>query len=321
MLELLLVLAALTVFMLFVGIVMPAKVQRDPDLLSPDLRQYRPRSIANVKALNGVATAGFRQAMRKDARNEMYLLHLKQANWYWSPGEPVMPNPKAPFWNLETMWGEKIFGAAVYGGTIGTMIIIFGLIMMVLMNSSMLTFIIAAVVIGAGIGYTGYKGPDGAVAGAAAARQRELTLEMGFRIPELRGDVMAGNTIQRAIRNMSRRPGGPFIEELRYAVAVLDITKDDTLAMDQLIERSSGNELLTEFANSLKMVSRQGGQIGPVLNVLADLAQQRLRLTINAQARKNLQEMTRPIGLSSMVVTSLLIIVPAIAGVMGSIGH
>jgi hypothetical protein len=66
-------------------------------------------------------------------------------------------------------------------------------------------------------------------------------------------------------------------------------------------------------------VSRQGGQIGPVLNVLADLAQQRLRLTIQAQARKNLQEMTRPTGLSSMMVTSLLIIAPALAGVMSSI--
>jgi pilus assembly protein TadC len=146
-----------------------------------------------------------------------------------------------------------------------------------------------------------------------------LSLEMGFRIPELRADVMAGNTVQRAIRNMSRRPGGPFVEELRRAVMVLDITKDDTLAMDQLIERNDGNELLTEFANSLKMVSRSGGQIAPVLNVLADLAQQRLRLTIQGQARKNLQEMTRPIGLSSLVVTSMLIIVPAIVGVMGGI--
>lgn len=319
MLELILVLAALTVFMLFIGIVMPSKVQREPDLLSPDLRQYRPRSIGKMKALNGIATSGARRAMTKDSRNSTYLCHIKQANWYWAPGEPVMPNPKAPFWNLETMWGEKIFGATVYGGVIATFVFIAGLIMTVLFDASMVPFMIGAVLGGTAFGFMGYKGPDGAVAGAANARQRELTLEMGFRIPELRGDVLAGNTIQRAIRNMSRRPGGPFVEELRYAVAVLDITKDDTLAMDQLIERNDGNELLTEFANSLKMVSRQGGQIGPVLNVLADLAQQRLRLTIQSQARKNLQEMTRPIGLSSMIVTSMLIIVPAITGVMNSI--
>ena len=126
---------------------------------------------------------------------------------------------------------------------------------------------------GAMFGFMCFIGPDSSLAGAAGKRQKELALEMGFRIPELRGDVMAGNTIQRAIRNMSRRPGGPFVEELRRAVAVLDITKDDTLAMDQLIERNEGNELVNEFANSLKMVSRQGGQIGPVLNVLADLSQ------------------------------------------------
>ena len=58
----------------------------------------------------------------------------------------------------------------------------------------------------------------------------------------------------------------------------------------------------------------------PVLNVLADLAQQRLRLNIQSQARRNLQEMTRPIGISSLMVTTLLIIVPAIVGVMGNIG-
>jgi len=177
----------------------------------------------------------------------------------------------------------------------------------------------AAPVIGGVVGMFMYSGPDSQLQAAARKRQGELTLEMGFRIPELRADVMAGNTVQRAIRNMSRRPGGPFVEELRRAVMVLDVTKDDTLAMDQLIERNEGNELLTEFANSLKMVSRSGGQIAPVLNVLADLAQQRLRLTIQGQARKNLQEMTRPIGLSSLVVTSMLIIVPAIAGVMGGI--
>ena len=77
------------------------------------------------------------------------------------------------------------------------------------------------------------------------------------------------------------------------------------------------NELVIEFANGIKMVSRQGGQIGPALNVLADLAQQRLRLNIQSQARRNLQEMTRPIGRSSLIVVTLLVIAPAVAGVMG----
>ena len=316
MLELLLVLAALTTFLLFAGITMPSRLKRDLDVpaVAP---QVRARSVGKSKVLGGITNASMRRAMRSDSTNARYLRLLRQANWYWEPSEPTMPSPKAPFWNLETLWAEKLYGALMFGGIVGTALLVIGLMMNLAMKTPMLPFMLAAGLIGGVVGLFMFTSPDSAVGGAAAKRQRELTLEMGFRIPELRADVMAGNTIQRAIRGMARRPGGPFVEELRRAVIVLDITKDDTLAMDQLIERNEGNELLTEFANSIKMVSRQGGQIGPVLNVLADLAQQRLRLTIQGQARKNLQEMTRPIGLSNLIVTSLLIIAPALASVMG----
>ena len=321
MLEFLLVLAALTVFMLFVGIVLPSRSnQNKPDMATPVAPQYRARSLGKAQMLNGIAHAGVRRAMRNDSANSKYLTQLKQANWFWEPGEPMMPNPKAPFWNLETLWSEKIFSGVILGGLVAILVLVGGLVISLTRGMSMVPFMLGSPLFGGMVGFFCFGSPDGSVASAAATRQRELALEMGFRIPELRGDVMAGNTVQRAIRNMSRRPGGPFVEELRHAVAILDVTKDDTLAMDQLIERNAGNELVIEFANSLKMVSRQGGQIGPVLNILADLAQQRLRLAINAQARKNLQEMTRPVGLSSMIVTTMLIIVPAMTGVMGSIG-
>ncbi|MCL4505273.1 MAG: type II secretion system F family protein [Chloroflexi bacterium] len=320
MLDLLYVLAAVGVFFLFVGMMMPRSSRRDPNAGALTPKQYRPRSIGNSRILEPVAKEGLRRAMRKNPNNALYLRHLKQANWYWEPGEPVMPNLKAPYWNLESLWGEKIFGGLLYGSLVAILIVIVGLVMSILHNQSILPFLLGAVALGVAVGFFMFNSPDAAVAGAAAKRQKELALEMGYRIPELRGDVLAGNTIQRAIRNMGRRPGGPFVEEIRRAVTVLDVTKDDALAMDQLIERNQGNELVVEFANNLKMVSRQGGQIGPVLNILAELAQDRLRLQIQTQARKNLQEMTRPIGLSSMMITTLLIIVPAMSGVMGSIG-
>jgi hypothetical protein len=321
--DILYVLAAIAVFMLFAGTMMPRGAKKaEGGQAEPRATpsQFRPRSIGKGKAFEPIAKAGVRRAMRQDGLNARYLRLLKQANWYWVPGEPMKPNPKAPYWNLETLWGQKIFGAILYGGVVALLISVVGFYKSFTENQSVIPFLLGALVMGGAVGFFMFGSPDGAVAGAAAKRQQELALEMGFRIPELRGDVMAGTTIQRAIRNMSRRPGGPFVEELRRAVMVLDVTKDDTLAMDQLMERNQGNELVLEFANSLKMVSRQGGQISPVLNVLADLAQDRLRLQIQTQARKNLQEMTRPIGLSSMMITTMLIIVPAMAGVMGSIG-
>lgn len=296
----------------------PKALKRDVDLSAASARQYRPRSVGGSKMLGGLAGASMRRALRKDGANDVYMRRLKQANWYWEAGEPMMPNRKAPFWNLETLWGEKIVGAILYGAMVGVIVLMVGLFVSLTAKLPLLPFVGAALVLGAIVGFYLHGAPDEALRTAAAKRQREVSLEMGYRIPELRSDVLAGSTIQRAMRNMSRRPGGPFVEELRRSVAVLDISKDDTLAMDHLIDRNQGNELVTEFANSIKMVSRQGGQIGPVLNVLADLAQQRLRLQIEAQARKNQMEMTRPIGIGSLIITTLLIIAPAIAGVLTS---
>jgi hypothetical protein len=316
MFELLLILAGLAVFLVFVGLATPKTMARKANL--GDVRQMRARSVGNHKALSGLNEAGARRAMKHSDQNAKFLRQLKQANWYWENGEPSMPNPKAPFWNLETMWTEKIFGAVLMGGMAAVAIFLVGILLSLTNGLPLVLFVLGGVLLGLLFGVFGYTNPDSQLAGAAASRQRELSLEMGFRIPELRSDVLGGSTIQRAMRSMSRRPGGPFVEELRRAVLTLDVTKDDTLAMDQLIDRNAGNELLLEFANSVKMVSRQGGQIGPVLNVLADLAQQRLRLNITSQARRNLQEMTRPIGLSNLIVMALLIVLPAMAAIMTS---
>lgn len=306
----------LAVFLIFVGIATPKQIKREVDLSQASFFHYRARSIGNSKMLSGVANASVRRALRKDGVNARYLSQLKQANWYWEPGEPAMPNPKAPFWNVETLWGEKIFSTLLLTA-LGTVIFLIMAVFISIFAGLPIT-VMAGIAVGAGLvfGYASFRSPDSMLAAAALRRQREMALEMGYRIPELRADVLAGFTIQRAIRNLAVRPGGPFVEELRRAATILDITKDDTLAMDQLIDRNEGNELLAEFANSIKMVSRQGGQISPILNVLADQAQQHLRLNIQGQARRNLQEMTRPIGLSSLVVTSLLIIIPALAGVL-----
>jgi len=281
----------------------------------------RARSVGKNKLFLPIAEIGARRAQQKDDPNDKFMRQLKQANWYWAVGEPMMPSPKAPFWNLETLWTEKWFGALITGGLIGITILIVGILLSLMANASLIVFMLIALALGGLFGMFGYTNPDQALAAAAASRQRELALEMGYRVPELRAEVMGGATIQRAIRAMSKRPGGPFVDELRRAVTVLDISKDDTLAMDQLMDRNAGNELLTEFANSVKMVSRQGGQIGPVLNVLAELAQQRLRLQITSQARKNLQEMTRPIGIANLFVVSLLIIAPALITVISSINR
>lgn len=308
--------AGASVFLIVFAIGMP-KERKVGSSLPSNMVQFRPRSAGRGKLFEGVANASVKRALRRDTDNARYLRQLKQANWYWEVGEPNMPNPKAPFWNVETLWGEKWIGAIIWASVTFGAVTAVGLLLGLSGRASFTTFILVGVGLGALMGLMSFTNPDSQLAGAAAKRQRELSLEMGFRIPELRADVIAGATIQRAMRGMALRPGGPFVEELRRAVIVLDVTRDESQAMEYLLDRSQGNELMMEFANSVRMVSRQGGQIGPVLNVLADLAQQQLRLSISGQARKNLQEMTRPIGLSSLLVTTLLIIVPAMSGILG----
>jgi Flp pilus assembly protein TadB len=310
-------LAGLAIFLIAYAIGTPQKRDSKIDV-QRTLKQYRSRSLGNSKALDGVQSAGIRRALAKDKVNDQYLRWLKQANWFWEVGEPEPAVAKAPFWNLETLWSEKFMGALVWGVGSFALISFAGLVLSSIGTGSMMTFLIAGAVVGAVLGYVGFVNPDSQLASAASQRQKELSLEMGFRVPELRADVMSGSTIQRAIRGMAHRPGGPFVEELRRAVTVLDVSRDEAQAMDYLLDRNRNNELMTEFANSVKMVSRQGGQIGPVLNVIADLAQERLRLSITTQARKNLQEMTRPIALASLIVTTLLVIVPALSGMSAS---
>ena len=312
--------AGASVFLIVYAIGMPNQ-RKVASVLPSDRVQFRPRSAGRGKFFEGVADAAIKRALRRDTVNARYLRQLKQANWYWEVGEPNMPNPKAPFWNVETLWGEKWIGTIIWASLAFGGVTALGLLLGLAGQANFTTFILIGGLLGGVMGFMAFTNPDSQVAAAAAKRQRELSLEMGFRIPELRADVVAGATIQRAIRGMARRPGGPFVEELRRAVTVLDVTRDESQAMDYLLDRSQGNELMMEFANSVKMVSRQGGQIGPVLNVLADLAQQQLRLSITGQARKNLQEMTRPIGLSSLFVTTLLIIVPALTGIMGGMAR
>jgi Flp pilus assembly protein TadB len=316
-LSLILIGAMVATFLIVLGVTWPSeKVSSGNAAIEQAIdanRQYRSRSMGkDDRFLMPLMRAGIRRASKNDGVNQQYLRWLKQANWYWAPGESAPPTRKAPYWNLETLWGEKMIRAATWGGIAFITIAVVGVFYFpFVMGLSVAPAFIAALVLGAGLGFMGFVSPDSAVQGAAASRQRELSLEMGFRLGELRSDVLAGYTIQRALRNMGNKPGGPFVEELRRIAAVINTTKDEGVAMDTFMDRNSGNELVQEFANQIKMVTREGGEIAPALNVLTEAAQNRLRQQIMQQGRKNLQEMSRPVGMVSMIVTFMLLIIPA----------
>lgn len=323
MITFLLLLLFIAVFVLAAIILLPSNVGRaaSVDKLSA---QYLPVS---AKAFGKSASPLVEEAMKRAGQtdtstNGRYKRQLLQANWWWEPGEPMKPSPKARFWNLETLWGEKMMGAALYGGgaALALLAVLFCLTLAGIELPSLMTI---AIPILAGIlgAMMGYSDPDARLAAAAHNRQRALSLEMGLRITELVSDVLSGATIQRAMRDLASRPGGPFIEELRRVAALLAVDRNEIASMDLLIYRNAGNELVAEFANSVKLVAQSGGQITPALRQLADAAQAKTRQQIQSQGRKNAQEMARPTALSSTLVMTLLVVLPAVASILGSVGQ
>lgn len=271
-------------------------------------RQFRARSLGAGRTFDDVARYALARAGEDNPRNAAYVRQLKQANWHWALGEVLPPSPRAPFWNLETLWTEKYVGAALYAA-LG--LLLGFLIVTVRFQLNATGALIPALLAAAAGGYYGFNGPDNALKTAAARRQKAIAVEMGYRLPELRSDVLAGRTIMSAIRELGSRPGGPFVEEMRRVIVAFDVLKDEVAALNLLIERNAGNEMVLEFASQMRMAIQQGNEVNKVLNVLADAAQYRLVQHMNAQSRRNAQEMGRPLSGGSIVILALLVMLPA----------
>jgi hypothetical protein len=138
---------------------------------------------------------------------------------------------------------------------------------------------------------------------------------MGYRLPELRSDVLSGRTIMSAIRELSSRPGGAFVEELRRVTLAFDVLKDEIAALSLLVDRNQGNEMLIEFASQMRMAIQQGNEVNKVLNVMSDAAQYKLVQHMNAQGKRNALEMGRPLSGGSIVILALLVMVPAVISI------
>jgi hypothetical protein len=307
------ILAGMAVCMLTLAACWSSQYDGAPVL--PD-RQFRARSLGRGHAFDSVARAALAQAMHSGAANSCYLRGLKQANWYWAPGEIVPPSPRAPFWNLETLWTEKYMGAAIYAG-----VSLLGLFVLFVFAAGLdgTIALLASLTLAAGLAYVGFTGPDQALSAAARRRQKQMALEMGFRLPELRSDVLAGRTVLSAMREMSRRPGGPFIEELRRVVLALDVLKDESAALGVMLDRNAGNEMVLEFINQMNMAVVQGNEVNRVLNVLTTAAQQRLLMHVQAQGRRNAAEMGRPLAMGSILILALLVMMPAVTAITATL--
>jgi len=235
---------------------------------------------------------------------------LKQADWYWAPGELSPPTPSAPFWNVETIWGTKVCDCLV-GAVIGGL----AMFWLVALAGKPIYLALPSLFVG---GLLGWVMPDIQLEGAVEKRQHLLTVEMGYRIPELAAYVRSGNSITRAFRHLADRPGGPFVAEIRRVLAVYDATTSLSVALEQMIERNQ-MRAVNEFAQQVLMVEKEGGSIGPALNVLAESAQDNLRCRLEEQAEANAGAMTLPVNAGVSLAIFLLVGSPALYIVLSNL--
>ena len=307
-------LAGLSCLAIFGAFVLPrrqvVRVQPEERVLPEQLQLKEARGLGFLMpTLQGLAD--LLRGEGKGGVNERYLALLKQADWYWGPGEAAPPNPDAPFWNLQTMWAAKVFRGLLFG--LGGMVFL-------LLVAALAHLPLWLAPLGLALGAVGFFDPDREVAEAAEHRRRQIVLEMGYKVPELRVYVRSGRTFVSALRYITSRPGGPFVEELHRALVVHDITADLERGLRAVMEHNRLCEPLVNLCADLLAVLTEGGELAPVLETHAAAAQHEQRRLLRRQGQENTQSMTYVVSFTTLVVMFLLVGSPALWVVLTNLG-
>lgn len=242
--------------------------------------------------------------------NARYLQLLQQADWYWAPGETSPASQTAPFWNLETIWAAKVVRGGLFA--VGGLLLAEGACLV--MRFSPLVGLAGLL-----LGLVGFFDADREVAEAAEKRRRQIVLEMGYKVSELRVYVRSGRTFVSALRYLTSRPGGPFVRELHRALQVYDITADLSRGLKVVAERNRRCQPLVNLCGDLLAVLAEGGEVGAVLEAHADAAQHEQRRQLRQQGQDNTQQMVYLVSATTLVVIFALIGGPALWTVITSL--
>ena len=236
--------------------------------------------------------------------NERSVRRLKQADWYWAPGEAAPPTPTAPFWNLETLWAAKVLHAVLFalGG------LALGGVPALLFKWNPVVAL-AAAALGA---VAGFFDPDRELAEAAENRRRQIILEMGYKVPELRSYVRVTRSLAAALRFLTQRPGGPFVRELHRVITIYDITSHMSRGLQAVIDHNAECEPLVNMCGDLLAILDESGEIGVVLEAHADAALHEQRRLLRQQGQDNTQSMSYVVAGTTLVVIFLLVAGPAL---------
>ena len=275
--------------------------------------QYRLRELRGIGSsfAGGVEEVADWLQGRSGGVNDQYRALLKQANWYWAPGEAELPGSRPRFWNLETLWAAKVLYAALFalGG-----VVLVGAIAFLLEWPFWI-----AIVAGGITGLVGFFDPDTELREAAERRRRQIILEMGYKVPELRAYVRSGRTFVSALRYLTSRPGGPFVKELYRVLRIYDITTDLERGLAAAKERNATCESMVNLCGDLMAAIAEGGEVGKVLETHAEAAQHEQQRMLRQQGQDNTQQMSYVVTATTLIVVFLLIGAPALWNVVVSL--
>jgi hypothetical protein len=304
------ILGGVCFLLVWAGLTRPKALER-PQMTKEE--QYRLRSLrGGVGTLLATAVedlaAWFQgratdEKTRRGGLHARYVEQLKMANWYWAPGEATPPTPSARFWNIETLWASKILHAGL-----------FGLVALIGMGVFAVIFqwpLAVPLVIGAIAGVVGFFDPDRELAEAADERRKQIVLEMGTKVPEMRSYVLSGRSILFVLRHLSDRPGGPFVQELHRVLAVYSLTTDVGRGFEAVIDYCRPCQPLVNLCADLLALHQEGGDLGKVLNTHADTAQHEQARLLRQQGQDNTQQMMYVVAATTLIVIFILVGAPA----------
>jgi len=304
------ILGGVCFLLIWAGLTRPKALER-PQMAKEE--QYRLRSLrGGVGSLLATAVEDLASWFQGRATDEKtwrgglharYLQQLKMANWYWAPGEAAPPTPGARFWNIETMWASKVLYAGLFGLVALIGMGVFGLIFQWPFAVPLVVAVIAAVV--------GFFDPDRELAEAAEERRKQIILEMGTKVPEMRTYILAGRSIMFILRDMTDRPGGPFVQELRRIQAVYSLTTDVERGFEAVIDYCRPCQPLVNLCVDLFALHKEGGDLGKVLNTHADMAQHEQARLLRQQGQDNTQQMMYVVAATTLIVIFILVGAPA----------
>jgi hypothetical protein len=314
------ILAGISVLLIWAALTRPKGIERPQADKDPRYRLKALRSVGFMAAAMEDLAAWF-QGEQQDGSswrgglNDRYMKQLKQANWYWAPNEKEPPVPDARFWNLETLWAAKVFQALLFG--------LGGLLLAGALSALVGVPVVAPLVVAGIAAVVGFFDPDSDLAGKAEERRRQIILEMGTKVPEMRTYILSGvslpDLLRRIIRGLTDRPGGPFVEELSRALQVYASTSSLSRGLELMIDRNQLCQPMVNLCGDMLSIVNEGGELGKVLDTHADMALHEQRRLLRQQGQENTQNMSLVVSGTTMVVIFLLTGGPALWVVLQSL--